>query len=220
MESDFDQLDLTGHYRMELCSEVLIDMKGKEKKELFFLKSDFQLQQRGRAVSATFFPTSVRLPELSGFTPQLDDAILQKEVPNISGVGQLSKRGTSIRLKSEMLVAQVGLKLPNPHTDAIPTHANHPWVKNASSKEPGVELRVKSVFKVFAGMVARFSVDVEWKNQTFTGDCELEYDYEIYRDNVPVMSAAKLAAKHKKNRRILSKNNWVKAWKIESQQVR
>lgn len=192
-DGDAQQLPELRHaYALSLESTLTTrDKQTGELKELTTSTfSRLSVVSEGAAVHMLLRPCAVALPEVSGYQPTLDEAVIRGLEPiALEGVLTVAEDGT-VMLATEPAALQLGISLADPVADEVPSEPSEASVidQDADGK-PGVSVHVAG-FRVFVGVRVLFDVAAPIEDvDAIVGTPEVDVSTRVYGDTIPFFDA-------------------------------
>lgn len=212
-KADGGEVTLPSTYALELVSNMRLEDTRETGAARF---SDYHLRarahvttsQEGDDVTFTVKLCDVRLPQVSGYQPELDPAFV-RTIPTFEVAGTIAANMEGARrLSSEDAALVLGAQLANPLTDALPA-ANSTRVRDQDRDgNPGVSIRIPGYGHIYGAMRVKLSIDAPLSNPaTIDGGAEIELAQKIYGDDIWFYDAAASAAEAEPHTRVVSAMN-------------
>lgn len=201
---------LAASYALELHSVMQLE-DGRETGDARF--STYDLRARARAtvtvgqegaVTMTVRLCDVKLPEVSGYQPQLAAAF-------VTAIPAITVKGTLVdgMLTTDPAAIVLGAKLTNPLTSALPTDGADAKVRDQDQDgNPGVSIEVPGYGRIFAALRVKLSLEAAVEaSATIEGAADIAMDQAIYGDDIWFYDAATSAAETSANVTVVSADN-------------
>jgi len=204
-------VELAPTYGLELVSS----MKMQDPRETDPAKRNYTLTMRARAQVKTEVTTTgakltvkicdVRLPQVSGYQPELDAAF-------VSSLPALTINATTgTQLSTDPVALVLGASLAKPLTDPLPAAGSSRIKDQDQDGNAGVSIRIPGYGSIFAAM--RVTLDLEaplTSAAAITGKAEVGLDQKVYGDDIWFYDAVSSAAETEANVKLVSATNTFK----------
>jgi hypothetical protein len=210
-KADGGAVVLAPTYGLELVSA----MKMEDRRETDPAKRNYTLTMRARAqvkteVTATGAKLTVkicdvRLPQVSGYQPELDAAF----VASLPALTVNATTGTQLTTDPSALV--LGAALAKPLTDPLPAAGSTRIKDQDQDGNPGVSIRIPGYGSIFAAMRVTLDLDAPLTSAaTIAGTAEVGLDQKLYGDDIWFYDAVTSAADTEANVKLVSATNTFK----------
>ena len=152
----------------------------------------------------------VQLPKMGDFQPMIEDAFVQS-LPPVRYTGTIDANGV---MTAGPQAAVIGATLADPLSDALPTDASDARIVDQDGDgKPGVTIKIDTgllgVKDIYAASRLRGDVTgavAPGGDGNLTGTSQLELEFSIFGDNIPLVDAAEIARELEANKEVLSKD--------------
>lgn len=159
--------------------------------------------QDGGSFSMTFRLCRATLPASGSISPTIKDKVLQL-VPPTSATGSIASDGA---FTTEPLPIQIGMKLENPLSDALPTAKGSPLLVDLEQDgNAGVSVQV-SPFEIYGAFRFIYTFTGAVEGDQVSGAADVETDASILGDNIPLVDAAEKVAEAEESTIVVSQKN-------------
>jgi hypothetical protein len=213
--SDAELEGIAGLYGLRLISEVVTadirsDGSLSDDTESFTIElvGLVTLDNEGATLSLSIQPCGVTLPEIDDRRPVIDDNLFSSMEPIAADGTAGIDEDSVLHMTTRPAVMTLGVDLAEPFDDPMPQDEDDPAVVDQDQDgEPGVTVEV-SGWEVYLGIRSVFEVEGAFGNDgRVAGSCTLDFETEIYGDNVPFFDAREEAEESAADNEIVSQND-------------
>ena len=216
-KADGSPVELAPTYALELTSTMTMEDRRESDPATRFTtltmraRAQVKTTQTGDAVKLAVDLCDVRLPQVSGYQPELDPAFVIS-LPALQ-VNADIERATdgAVSLASQTFPLVLGAQLANPASDRLPQAGSARIKDQDQDGNPGVSISIPGYGKIFAALRVSFDFTAGLGNvAAINGEANVGLDQKLYGDNIWFYDAVSSAAETEANVSLVSATNRVK----------